>query len=148
MGKRLITQRRGRGFGRYRSPRHLRFTTASHPRIREGNGTVVDIVHEPGRIAPLAKIKYADREGYMIAPDGMVVGQEVTFGRNPDNSWDAGSGRFSTLTAPSGYELVDKNATTFNFAQSLGGGRFGLSSIRDATPVPLSFAPGQSGTES
>ncbi len=55
MGKRLITQRRGRGFGRYKSPRHLRFTDASHPRMREGVGVIVDLVHEPGRIAPLAK---------------------------------------------------------------------------------------------
>ncbi len=80
MGKRLITQRRGRGFGRYRSPRHLRFTNASHPKIREGNGVVVDLVHEAGRIAPLAKVVYGDVEQYMIAPDGINVGQEVVFG--------------------------------------------------------------------
>ena len=80
MGKRLITQRRGRGFGRYRSPRHLRFTSATHPKIREGTGTVVDLVHEAGRIAPLAKVMYGKNEQFMIAPDGMTVGQEVSFG--------------------------------------------------------------------
>ena len=80
MGKRLITQRRGRGFGRYRSPRHLRFTSATHPKIREGTGTVVDLVHEAGRIAPLAKVMYGNNEQFMIAPDGMTVGQEVSFG--------------------------------------------------------------------
>jgi large subunit ribosomal protein L2 len=80
MGKRLITQRRGRGFGRYRSPRHLRFTSATHPKIREGTGTVVDIVHEAGRIAPLAKVMYGNNEQFMIAPDGMTVGQEVSVG--------------------------------------------------------------------
>ncbi len=80
MGKRLITQRRGRGFGRYRSPRHLRFTDATHPRLREANGMVLDIVHEPGRIAPIAKIQYGQSEHFMIAPDGLMVGQEVTFG--------------------------------------------------------------------
>ena len=80
MGKRLITQRRGRGFGRYRSPRHLRFTSATHPKIREGTGTVVDLVHEAGRIAPLAKVMYGINEQFMIAPDGMTVGQEVSFG--------------------------------------------------------------------
>ncbi len=80
MGKRLITQRRGRGFGRYRSPRHLRFTDASHPRLREATGTVVDIVHEAGRIAPVAKVSYDGKEHYMIAPDGLEVGQEVSLG--------------------------------------------------------------------
>ncbi|MGQ9587663.1 MAG: 50S ribosomal protein L2 [Thermoplasmata archaeon] len=80
MGKRLIAQRRGRGFGRYRSPRHLRFTDARHPRIRQANGTITEIVHEAGRIAPLAKVEYGDRDAYMIAPDGAAVGQEVTFG--------------------------------------------------------------------
>src|SRR4030067_784398 len=80
MGKRLITQRRGRGFGRYKSPRHLRFTNASHPRIREGVGTIVDFVHEAGRIAPLAKVSYDGHEEYMIAPDGAFVGPQVTFG--------------------------------------------------------------------
>jgi large subunit ribosomal protein L2 len=80
MGKRLITQRRGRGFGRYKSPRHLRFTDATHPRLRESNGTILDIVHEPGRIAPIAKVQYGEAEHFMIAPDGLMVGQEVTFG--------------------------------------------------------------------
>lgn len=80
MGKRLITQRRGRGFGRYRSPRHLRFTDATHPRIKPGNGTVSELVHEAGRIAPIAKVRYAEGEQFMIAPDGLEVGQQVTFG--------------------------------------------------------------------
>lgn len=80
MGKRLITQRRGRGFGRYKSPRHLRFTAAKHPRIREGSGVVVDLLHEPGRIAPIAHVQFEQAEQFMIAPDGIAVGQEVTFG--------------------------------------------------------------------
>jgi len=81
MGKRIITQRRGRGFGRYRSPRHLRFTAAKHPRIREGNGVIVELLHEPGRIAPIAHVRYEQTSQFMIAPDGASVGQEVTFGQ-------------------------------------------------------------------
>lgn len=80
MGKRLITQRRGRGFGRYRSPRHLRFTDAKHPPLRRAIGTIVDIVHESGRIAPLAKVAYGTEYHFMIAPDGATVGQQVAFG--------------------------------------------------------------------
>jgi large subunit ribosomal protein L2 len=80
MGKRIITQRRGRGFGRYKSPRHLRFTAAKHPRIREGNGVIIDLLHEAGRIAPIAHVRFEQTEQYMIAADGVAVGQEVTFG--------------------------------------------------------------------
>jgi len=80
MGKRLITQRRGRGFGRYRSPRHLRFTDASHPRLRNGTGRITEFVHEPGRIAPLARVRFESLEQYMIAPDGATVGQLVVVG--------------------------------------------------------------------
>jgi large subunit ribosomal protein L2 len=80
MGKRLITQRRGRGFGRYRSPRHLRFTDARHPRTTEVSGTIVGLYHEAGRIAPLAKVEFGKTEHFMIAPDGMSVGQTVSMG--------------------------------------------------------------------
>jgi large subunit ribosomal protein L2 len=82
MGKRLITQRRGRGFGRYRSPRHLRFTDAKHPKMKEDvEGTILELKHEAGRIAPVAKVAYGDSEHWMLAPDGAMVGQNVTFGR-------------------------------------------------------------------
>jgi len=89
MGKRLITQRRGRGFGRYRSPRHLRFTDARHPRVKTGSGTISELVHEPGRIAPLARVDLGTSEHFMIAPDGSYVGQTVTIG--PDGGVVAGN---------------------------------------------------------
>ena len=80
MGKRLITQRRGRGFGRYRSPRHLRFTDVKHPKIRVGTGKITELSHEPGRIARIARVDFGSSEQWMLAPDGMCVGQGVTFG--------------------------------------------------------------------
>ncbi len=82
MGKNLITQRRGRGYGRYKSPRHLKFTDAKHPKTKGGNGVIVDIRHEAGRIAPLAKVDLGDSEFWMLAPDGAFVGQQVTVGSN------------------------------------------------------------------
>jgi large subunit ribosomal protein L2 len=80
MGKRLITQRRGRGFGRYKSPSHLRFTKARHPKISSGTGTIVEFVHEAGRIAPIAKVDFGTEEHFMIAPDGASVGQQISVG--------------------------------------------------------------------
>lgn len=81
MGKNLIPQRRGRGFGRYRSPRHLRFTSAKHPKMNETvEGRVTELRHEAGRIAPVARVAYGKDEHWMIAPDGLSVGQTVSFG--------------------------------------------------------------------
>jgi len=67
------------------------------------------------------------------------TGQEVTFGRNPDGKWDAGSGRFSTLISSGGYQLIDKNGTKFVFGHSYGSGRYGLSSIEDAAGRKLTL---------
>jgi large subunit ribosomal protein L2 len=91
MGKRLITQRRGRGFGRYKSPRHLRFTEARHSRIKTWSGTIVDFLHEAGRIAPIAKVDFGSEEVFMIAPDGASVGQLVTVG--PGGAVSAGNSK-------------------------------------------------------
>ncbi len=72
MGKRIISQRRGRGTSTYRSPpRKFR------PRIeyRNESGRVVDIVNDPGRNTPLAKVEYAGKDqGYIIAREGTKVG--------------------------------------------------------------------------
>lgn len=85
-------------------------------------------------------------------PPGLLTiryptGQEVTFGLDPvDGTWDAGTGRFSVLSEPGdGYELKDKNATTFTFGEDLVGGRFGLSAITDAAGrrMTLTYANGR-----
>lgn len=126
MGKRLITQRRGRGFGRYRSPRHLRFTSASHPKISEGSGTVVDLVHEAGRIAPLAKIVYGDAEQYMIAPDGLNVGQQVMFG----SKGEVAAGNTKAVG------LLPEGTVVFNIESQPGdGGKFARTAGTAATIV-------------
>lgn len=80
MGKNLQTQRRGRGYGRYLAPSHMRMTDAKYPKIKESSGVVLDIIHERGRIAPLALIKFGSEQCYMLAPEGMSVDQEVWIG--------------------------------------------------------------------
>jgi large subunit ribosomal protein L2 len=82
MGKNLPTQRRGRGTSpTYRSPSHRHISDAKMPRMT-GEGTVLDIRHAPGRSAPLARVGIGDLEFFMIAPDGLRVGQTVAFGRH------------------------------------------------------------------
>ena len=62
MGKRILVQRRGRGSSTFRAPTHLRKGAAKHPLIRLGKvtGIINDLIHDPGRGAPLALIKYDD----------------------------------------------------------------------------------------
>ena len=82
MGKRLRTQRRGKGFGHYLAPSHLRFTDAKYPKVREASGIVEDIVKERGRIAPLALVKFGASRTYMLAPEGMDAGRQILIGPN------------------------------------------------------------------
>ena len=80
MGKNLQAQRRGRGTSpTYRSPSHRHPGVPDHPRFT-GEGVVVSIEHAAGRTAPLARVRYGTREVFMIAPDGLAVGQVVTVG--------------------------------------------------------------------
>jgi large subunit ribosomal protein L2 len=79
MGKRLIQQRRGRGGSTYRSPSHRHHGPVAHPKW-SGEGEVKDIFRGPGHSAPLARVKFAEGEALMIAPEGLRVGQTVTMG--------------------------------------------------------------------
>ena len=81
MGKNLPTQRRGRGTSpTYRSPSHRHIDAAKLPR-GTGEGTVIEIRHAPGRSAPIARVSLGRDEFFMIAPDGLQVGQTVAVGR-------------------------------------------------------------------
>ncbi|MBL7206277.1 MAG: 50S ribosomal protein L2 [Candidatus Aenigmarchaeota archaeon] len=76
MGKRIISQRRGRGTSTYRVP-----TYSFRPKIeyKKQNGKVVDILANKLMASPLAKIEYDDKtQGYIIAPEGIAVGEDIT----------------------------------------------------------------------
>lgn len=85
MGKRLIPQRRGRGTPRYRVPSHRFKGSVNYPpACKEGiKGQVIDIMHDPARSAPIAKILLEDfKEIQVIAPEGLQVGQWIEIGEN------------------------------------------------------------------
>jgi len=85
MGKRIIPQRRGHGSSVYRAPSHRYAGRPVNPKIREGRGYVVEIFHDPGHTAPLARVKFECGEEYlMIAHLGMYEGQEIQVGENAE----------------------------------------------------------------
>jgi large subunit ribosomal protein L2 len=82
MGKRIIAQRRGKGSPTYRAPSHRYVGKVTYPRIKEPfKAEVIDIVHDPGRNAPVAIVKLPDgRESLLIATEGLAVGDALSFG--------------------------------------------------------------------
>jgi len=87
MGKRLITQRRGRGGPRYRVPSHRFSGGVRYPNLAEYpsgiGGQIIDITDDAARTAPVAKVLLEDfKEIRLIAPEGMKVGQWIGIGVN------------------------------------------------------------------
>ena len=87
MGKRIITQRRGRGTFTYKSFSHRYKGAIKHRKYDEAekgsvvNGKVVDLINCPGHSAPLAKIKYESGEEILIsAPLNMKLHDTVASG--------------------------------------------------------------------
>ena len=80
MGKRIRAQRKGKG-GIYSSPSHRYRGKASHPKIKNGNGEVRSITHDPGRTAPVAEVLYDNEEtGLIIAPVDLAEEQKIQVG--------------------------------------------------------------------
>ncbi len=88
MGKRLITQRRGRGTHTYISPSH-RFKGAiklrSYDDIEKQGviyGKIVDLLHCPGHTAPLAKVLFENQETILMsAPEKVKIKDIVASGK-------------------------------------------------------------------
>ena len=63
MGKRPLVRRRGRGGMQFRAATMGKITQAKYPRFplsEQHEGEIIDLVHERGRDAPLAKVKFED----------------------------------------------------------------------------------------
>lgn len=88
MGHRLIQQNRGRGTPTYRAPSHKFRAELKHVKV-DGNetvkGLVTDIVHDPARSAPVARVLLDnDEERYILVPEGVYVGQEIACGASAE----------------------------------------------------------------
>ncbi len=80
MGKRIIARARGKGGPRYRAPSHRYRGKVEYAKAKKAKGVVVDIVHDPGRSAPVAIIKFESGEKLLhVAPEGMYVGDIVEY---------------------------------------------------------------------
>ena len=80
MGKIIRAQRGGKGSPTYRSDTFRRLGEIKLPPATKESimGEVVDILHDPGRGAPVAKVRYPDgRERLVLAPEGIKDGDQM-----------------------------------------------------------------------
>ena len=87
MGKRIISQRRGKGSSTYRAPSHRYKAEIKYRKYdeieREGviKGEIIDFIKDPGRSAPLAIVRFEDGAKIpMLACEGVKIGDEVMCG--------------------------------------------------------------------
>ncbi len=79
MGKRIISQRRGRGTHTYKVRRKAFRFKLQYPKKLSGEGSVTKLFNSAGHSAPLAKIKYSEGSFYVPAFKGMVEKQKINF---------------------------------------------------------------------
>ncbi len=98
MGKKLIQQRRGRNKTKFNVPSHRYKGQIKYSHDKEiKQGVVEDIIHDPGRTAPVARIKTLDNKKVSIlAHEGVKVGDTIKIS---DNKKDVGIGNILTLGA-------------------------------------------------
>lgn len=89
MGKRIISQRRGRGTTTYRSPSFKYVSEIKHRPYDEMeksgilNGKIVDIINCPGHFTPLIAVEYENGDRiFSFAAEGVYTGKEITSGNN------------------------------------------------------------------
>ena len=79
MGKIIRAQRIGKGYKR-KVPSH-RYKKVKYPQIDDEMGKVIDIAHDPGHTAPLALVKFNNRKTWVLAQEGMYIGQKVNISK-------------------------------------------------------------------
>lgn len=81
MGKRLPSQRRGRGGSAFKSPSHRHRAPNTLPKVHQARAEVEDIQHNPGHSAPIAVLRLEDgSKDTLLAADGLAVGDEIGIG--------------------------------------------------------------------
>jgi len=81
MGMRIRAQRRGHS-PVFKTPSHRFKGDIKYPHVEEGTVVVEKIEHDPGRTAPIAKVRLEDgRKHFIIAPEGISVEQKLHFGK-------------------------------------------------------------------
>ena len=136
MGKRTLVRRRGKAGKQFRAIKVGKISPAKYHNFKPDkrrSGTVIDIVHERGRDAPLAKIHFDDGTlSYVPAPEGTSVGSKV----------EVGIGATATARNILSLESIPDGTLICNIEKNFGdGGKL----IKSAGSSALVFAHGSEG---
>jgi large subunit ribosomal protein L2 len=136
LGKRTLVRRRGKAGKQFRAITIGKIAPAKYPNFKLDNhhsGKIIDIVHERGRDAPLAKIHFEDGTlSYLPAPVGISVGSKVEMGIGAI----AATGNILSL------ELIPDGTPICNIEKNFGdGGKL----IKSAGSSAVVFAHGSEG---
>jgi large subunit ribosomal protein L2 len=104
MGKNLISQKRGKGSGRYTAPSFNYAGKCSYAEREPTTCTITEIVHSQGHYAPLMRIMYADGKVTLIpAPENIRKGDILSV-----NTKEIKNGNMALLgNIPAGTEVCN-----------------------------------------
>jgi len=106
MGKRIITQRRGRGTSVYRAPSHRYKYSLTYPKTDEKlKGIIIKLIRDQARNCPLAIIKFDNNEQANI-PAPLSVREGSTVYYNDENNLTPGS-MLELSKIPEGTEIYN-----------------------------------------
>jgi large subunit ribosomal protein L2 len=123
MGKRIIPRARGKGGPRYKAPSHRYRGRVEYMPVTGMTGKVEDILHDPGRSAPVAIVKFeTGKEILHIAHEGLRVGDAVVYDGEPVlgnvlplSKIPDGTKIFSIETYPRSGPKICRSSGTFAF---------------------------------
>ena len=79
MGKRIISQARGKGSLTYRVRRKAYSCRIAFPQSAQGDAEIISLIHSAGHSAPLMKLLNKDQVFYLPAFNNAFVGQKISF---------------------------------------------------------------------
>ena len=91
MGKKILVQRRGRGSSVFQAQRAQKIAPAKFIKLSKAKNesstiTLVEITHERGRTAPLAKFEFEGTRTpmYLPAVEGITVGETFSYAKGSE----------------------------------------------------------------
>lgn len=144
MGKRIISQNRGKGTPTYRAPSHKYKADIKHLRFKDETvaAEIIDIQHDSARNGPIALVQLPDgSKRYVLAVEGLGTGDVIYAG--PEVEIAAGNTTF-LKNIPEGTPVCNIEAQPGDGGKFVrAGGTFGLIVSREEDKVLVQMPSGK-----
>jgi|SRR3989344_5718886 len=85
MGKRIISQARGKGSLSYQVRKNAFIYRIGYLPVSEGQASVLKLIHSAAHSAPVMKMQVGNKIFYNLAFRGVIEGQKINFGKVTEN---------------------------------------------------------------